>query len=80
MNICSLIVLLTIRSGINMIEKQLKKVVVNLKRAPSWSSEDENLESGNLNRVFLKRDNTGDCHNHKDSFDMDVAAVTLQKK
>jgi len=76
-----LIVLLTIRSGINMIEKQLKKVVVNLKRAPSWSSEDENLESGNLNRVFLKRDNTADCHNHKDSFDMDIAAVTtLQKK
>ena len=64
-----------------MIEKQLKKVVVNLKRAPSWSSEDENLESGNLNRVFLKRDNTADCHNHKDSFDMDIAAVTtLQKK
>ena len=73
--------LLTIRSGINMIEKQLKKVVVNLKRAPSWSSEDENVESGNLNRVFLKRDNTaGDCHNHKDSFDMDIAAVTLPKK
>ena len=64
-----------------MIEKQLKKVVVNLKRAPSWSSEDENMESGNLNRVFLKRDNTGDCHNnHKDSFDMDIAAVTLPKK
>ena len=63
-----------------MIEKQLKKVVVNLKRAPSWSSDDENLETGNLNRVFLKRDNNTDCHNHKDSFDMDIAAVTLPKK
>lgn len=73
--------LLTIRSGISMIEKQLKKVVVNLKRAPSWSSEDENLETGNLNRVFLKRDNNTDhCHNHKESFDMDIAAVTLPKK
>ena len=65
-----------------MIERQLKKVVVNLKRTPSWSSDEDNLaEAGNLNRVFLKRDNTaGDCHNHKDSFDMDIAAVTLPKK
>ena len=66
-----------------MIEKQLKKVVVNLKRAPSWSSDDENLETGNLNRVFLKKDNGGPVPGggeYKDSFDMDIAAVTLQKK
>ena len=70
-----------------MIERQLKKVVVNLKRTPSWSSDEDNLaEAGNLNRVFLKKDNGGPvpvgCE-YKDSFDMDIATVnsqTLQKK
>ena len=70
-----------------MIERQLKKVVVNLKRAPSWSSDEDNLaEAGNLNRVFLKKDNGGPVPGggeYKDSFDMDIATVnnhTLQKK
>ena len=79
---CSLVVLLTIRSGISMIERQLKKVVVNLKRTPSWSSDEDNLaaEAGNLNRVFLKKE-TGD-RECKDSYDMDITAAvsTLQKK
>jgi len=82
-----LVVLLTIRSGISMIERQLKKVVVNLKRTPSWSSDEDNLaEAGNLNRVFLKKDNGGPVPGggeYKDSFDMDIATVnnhTLQKK
>ena len=85
--LCSLVVLLTIRSGISMIERQLKKVVVNLKRSPSWSSDEDNLaEAGNLNRVFLKKDNGGPVPGggeYKDSFDMDIATVnnhTLQKK
>ena len=77
-----MVVLLTIRSGISMIERQLKKVVVNLKRAPSWSSDEDNLaaEAGNLNRVFLKKE-TGD-RECKDSYDMDITAAvsTLQKK
>lgn len=62
-----------------MIERQLKKVVVNLKRTPSWSSDEDNLaEAGNLNRVFLKKDTGADC---KDNYDMDIATVTtLQKK
>lgn len=70
-----------------MIERQLKKVVVNLKRAPSWSSDEDNLaEAGNLNRVFLKKDNGVPMGpvggEYKDSFDMDIATVnhTLQKK
>ena len=79
----SLVVLLTIRSGIRMIERQLKKVVVNLKRTPSWSSDEDNMaEAGNLNRVFLKKDNgvgPSDCS--KDAYDIDLATVTtLQKK
>lgn len=69
-----------------MIERQLKKVVVNLKRTPSWSSDEDNLaEAGNLNRVFLKKDNGVPVPvggEYKDSFDMDIATVnhTLQKK
>lgn len=77
-----LIVLLTIRSGICMIERQLKKVVVNLKRTPSWSSDEDNLaEAGNLNRVFLKKDTGVPGAEYKDNYDMDIATVTtLQKK
>ena len=75
-----MVVLLTIRSGISMIERQLKKVVVNLKRSPSWSSDEDNLaEAGNLNRVFLKKD-TGVGVDCKENYDMDIATVTLPKK
>lgn len=52
----SLIVLLTIKSGISLIEKQLRKLLAGLKRAPSWSSDDDIMETGTVNRVFLKRD------------------------
>jgi len=51
-----LIVLLTIKSGITMIEKQIKKVLLSMKGCQSWSSDEDIMESGNVNKVFLKRD------------------------
>ena len=40
-----------------MIEKQLKKVLLSMKGCSSWSSDEDIMETGNVNKVFLKRDN-----------------------
>ena len=67
---------MTIKSGITLIEKQLKKVLVSMKGCQSWSSDEDIMESGNVNKVFLKR---GDTQEYKDNQDT-LPKNSLNKK
>ena len=50
---------MSIKCGISRIERNLRRVVASAKggQPDNWDSEEDMMETGTINKVFMKRDN-----------------------